>query len=80
VGHVAGAALSSALAIAGYAIPILNFGLPKEFLQHAKRAEILTSVGLTGQEISRTVVETAVRLGVGEKIQEPSTESDSATS
>ena len=75
-----GAALGGALAIAGYSIPILNFGLPKEFLQHAKRAEILASVGLTGQEICRTVVETAVRLGVGEKIQEPSTESDSATS
>jgi 1-deoxy-D-xylulose-5-phosphate synthase len=74
-----GAALGSALAAAGYAMPILNFGLPKEFLQHAKRAEILTVVGLTGQEISRTVVETAVRLGVGEKIQETSTESDSAT-
>jgi 1-deoxy-D-xylulose-5-phosphate synthase len=75
-----GAAIGSALAIAGYSVPILNFGLPKEFLQHAKRAEILANVGLTGQEISRTVVETAVRLGVGEKVQEASAESDAATS
>ena len=40
---------------------VRNFGIPVEFLDHAKRAQILEEIGLTAQEISRSIVETISR-------------------
>jgi 1-deoxy-D-xylulose-5-phosphate synthase len=52
-----GAAIQDALTAGGADIPFRSFGLPDEFLEHASRARILQSAGLTSQEISRAVVE-----------------------
>ena len=39
----------------------MNFGIPSEFLDHAKRSEVLTRIGLTAQDVARAVVEHMAR-------------------
>lgn len=39
------------------AIPIHSVGVPLEFIEHSKRAEILRDLGITVQDISRSIVE-----------------------
>ena len=39
------------------AIPIHSVGVPLEFIEHSKRAEILHDLGITVQDISRSIVE-----------------------
>jgi 1-deoxy-D-xylulose-5-phosphate synthase len=56
-----GAAVTQALQDAGVEVPVRVFGVPKQFLDHAKRAEVLASLGLTAQDISREVVEAMAR-------------------
>jgi 1-deoxy-D-xylulose-5-phosphate synthase len=60
-GGVSGA-VSVALRDARVPTPVLDFGVPARFLDHGKRAEVLASIGLTAQEISRDVVETVARI------------------
>ncbi|MFI6504762.1 1-deoxy-D-xylulose-5-phosphate synthase [Nonomuraea typhae] len=54
-----GDAVARLLRDAGSGVPVRSFGLPQQFLNHAKRAAILSQNGLTGadlaKEISRTV-------------------------
>jgi 1-deoxy-D-xylulose-5-phosphate synthase len=52
-----GAAITLALQDAEVSTPIRSFGIPAEFLDHAKRTQILSELGLTAQEISRRLVE-----------------------
>jgi 1-deoxy-D-xylulose-5-phosphate synthase len=52
-----GAALSQALRDHNVDVPLRNFGTPLAFLDHAKRASILTDLGLTGQAITRSITE-----------------------
>jgi 1-deoxy-D-xylulose-5-phosphate synthase len=37
--------------------PLLDFGLPTQFLEHGRRPELMEDLGLTAQDISRRVVE-----------------------
>src|SRR5699024_2826175 len=46
-----GAEVSRVLDDAGVATPVHRFGLPKEFIDHASRAQILESVGLVPEPI-----------------------------
>ncbi|HUW87621.1 MAG TPA: 1-deoxy-D-xylulose-5-phosphate synthase [Candidatus Paceibacterota bacterium] len=39
------------------AIPIHSIGVPLEFIEHSKRAEILHDLGITVQDISRSILE-----------------------
>jgi 1-deoxy-D-xylulose-5-phosphate synthase len=39
-------------------VSVRNFGIPTEFLEQGKRAQIMTEIGLTAQDISRRIVET----------------------
>ncbi len=57
-----GTAVRDRLAEDGLPVPALTFGVPQRFLDHGTRAEVLEEVGLTPQEISRSVVETVARL------------------
>ncbi|MGH3390596.1 MAG: 1-deoxy-D-xylulose-5-phosphate synthase [Actinomadura sp.] len=41
--------------------PVRTFGIPQEFLDHAKRAEILTDLGLTPQDLARDITEAVSR-------------------
>ena len=52
-----GDAVARLLRDAGVDTPVRTFGLPQQFLEHAKRASILARVGLTGQDIARRVTE-----------------------
>jgi len=38
-------------------VPIHSIGLPLEFIEHSKRAEILSDLGITAQHILRSIVE-----------------------
>jgi 1-deoxy-D-xylulose-5-phosphate synthase len=41
--------------------PVRTFGIPQEFLEHAKRAELLTDLGLTPQDLARDITEAVAR-------------------
>jgi 1-deoxy-D-xylulose-5-phosphate synthase len=57
-----GAALGVALADAGIDTPRRVFGIPQEFLDHAKRPELLSEIGLGAQDLARQIVELVARL------------------
>jgi len=42
---------------AGLVTPIHSIGVPLEFIEHSKRSEILSDLGITAQNISRSIVE-----------------------
>ncbi len=55
-----GARLAQELRFADVRTPIREFGIPQEFLEHGTRAELLTEIGLTPQDIARYAVEAIV--------------------
>ncbi|QKW30326.1 1-deoxy-D-xylulose-5-phosphate synthase [Streptomyces seoulensis] len=50
-----GSAVSLALGDAEVDVPVRRFGVPEQFLAHAKRAEVLADIGLTPVEIAGRV-------------------------
>lgn len=57
-----GSRFTQALQDAGVGIPVRAIGVPAQFLEHGRRADLLQSCGLTAQDISRAVVETMAGL------------------
>ncbi|SFF56024.1 1-deoxy-D-xylulose-5-phosphate synthase [Actinoplanes philippinensis] len=57
-----GDAVASALRDAGVSTPLRDFGVPVGFHPHGTRAEILSSLGLTSQDVAREVVGFVSRL------------------
>jgi 1-deoxy-D-xylulose-5-phosphate synthase len=57
-----GSALALAMRAAGVDTPLRDHGIPSRFLEHGTRAEVLTAIGLTAQDVSRSVVETIAGL------------------
>jgi 1-deoxy-D-xylulose-5-phosphate synthase len=53
-----GDALGQAMRDASVAVPLSNLGVPAAWHPHGTRAEILADLGLTAQDVARTVVET----------------------
>ncbi len=53
-----GAAVSQRLRDCGLDLPVRNIGVPDEFLTHGKRNDLLRELGITAQDVSRTIVET----------------------
>jgi 1-deoxy-D-xylulose-5-phosphate synthase len=49
--------LSELLRDARLEVPIHSIGIPLEFIEHSKRAEILDDLGITAQQIAREIVE-----------------------
>ncbi|MFC8393281.1 MULTISPECIES: 1-deoxy-D-xylulose-5-phosphate synthase [unclassified Streptomyces] len=47
-----GSAVALALGDAGCDVPVRRFGIPEQFLAHAKRGEVLADIGLTPVEIA----------------------------
>jgi 1-deoxy-D-xylulose-5-phosphate synthase len=47
-----GSAVGQALRDAGVDVPLRTFGIPEQFLAHAKRGEVLADIGLTPAEIA----------------------------
>jgi len=50
-----GSALTQVLSDARVDLPVLVFGIPQQFLAHAKRAVILEEIGLTAQSLAREI-------------------------
>ncbi|MDH6140984.1 1-deoxy-D-xylulose-5-phosphate synthase [Kitasatospora sp. GP30] len=64
-----GAAVAQALRDAEVDLPLRDFGIPQEFLDHAKREEILAEIGLTGPDIARQVTALVARLDVAQTVE-----------
>jgi 1-deoxy-D-xylulose-5-phosphate synthase len=47
-----GSAVGQALRDADIDVPLRTFGIPEQFLAHAKRGEVLADIGLTPVEIA----------------------------
>jgi 1-deoxy-D-xylulose-5-phosphate synthase len=56
-----GDAITRDLRQAGVRTSVRSFGLPQEFLAQGRRAEVLNFVGLTAQQIARSIVESIAR-------------------
>ena len=52
-----GSSISEMFRDAGVMIPLHSIGVPLEFIEHSKRTEILGDIGITAQNIARSVVE-----------------------
>ena len=52
-----GSAIAQALRDAGVQTPVHDFGIPQEFLTHAKREVILTRIGLTAQDLALGIIQ-----------------------
>lgn len=48
---------------AGLSVALHSIGVPLEFIEHSKRAEILEDLGITAQKISRDIVEWSSTVG-----------------
>ena len=72
-----GSQVSQALRDSAVDVPTRDIGIPQRFLDHASRVQILGELGLTAQEVARTVVETMARLD-GAELSSPSTADESS--
>ncbi|MFE0461510.1 1-deoxy-D-xylulose-5-phosphate synthase [Kitasatospora sp. NPDC058965] len=63
-----GAAVAQALRDAEVDLPVRDFGIPQEFLDHAKREEIMAEIGLTAPDIARQVTALVSRLDLGAEV------------
>jgi 1-deoxy-D-xylulose-5-phosphate synthase len=52
-----GSTLAESMRDAGVEVPVHSIGIPLTFIEHAKRAEILSDLGISAQQISRSLVE-----------------------
>ncbi|WP_033258893.1 MULTISPECIES: 1-deoxy-D-xylulose-5-phosphate synthase [Kitasatospora] len=50
-----GSAIAQALRDADVDVPLRDFGIPQEFLDHASRAEIMAEIGLTGPAVAARI-------------------------
>lgn len=66
-----GSAITLALQDAGIDTPVRIFGIPRRFLDHAKRGEVLESVGLTAQHVSRSIVEWVAAEPISQEATQP---------
>ncbi|MFI0938425.1 1-deoxy-D-xylulose-5-phosphate synthase [Streptomyces sp. NPDC021020] len=57
-----GSAVAQALRDAGTDVPVRDFGIPQQFLAHAKRGEVLADLGLTPAEIAGGIGAALLRL------------------
>ena len=72
-----GSTLAEQMRDAGIEIPVHSIGIPLAFIEHSKRAEILHDLGITGQQIARSLVELRAtgELPLTAGMQHPSDES-----
>ena len=71
-----GSTLAENMRDAGVEVPVHSIGIPLTFIEHAKRGEILHNLGITSQQIARSLVElrSTGELPLMEGMQRPSDE------
>lgn len=71
-----GSTLAESMRDGGVEVPVHSIGIPLNFIEHAKRAEILHDLGITSQQIARSLVElrSTGELPLMEGMQRPSDE------
>jgi 1-deoxy-D-xylulose-5-phosphate synthase len=57
-----GSAVAQALRDAGVDLPLRDFGIPQQFLDHASRKEVLAGIGLTAPDIARQITGLVAKL------------------
>ncbi len=57
-----GSQVARALVEAGVGTPVTTRGVPVRFLEHGSRAQVLAEIGLTAQDVARSVAEEVARL------------------
>ncbi len=65
-----GSMIAQALRDAGVTTPVRDFGIPQQFLDHAKRPAVLQEIGLTGQDLARDITELIAQHS-GDAMNEP---------
>ncbi|MER7918795.1 MULTISPECIES: 1-deoxy-D-xylulose-5-phosphate synthase [unclassified Streptomyces] len=65
-----GSAVAQALRDAGVDVPVRQFGIPDQFLAHAKRSEVLADLGLTPVEIAGRISASLAAKGCGGTVKE----------
>jgi 1-deoxy-D-xylulose-5-phosphate synthase len=65
-----GSAIAQALRDAGVHAPVHDFGIPQEFLAHARRPQILARIGLTAQDLALEIIQ---HLAAGDPEPHPQT-------
>ncbi|MFJ2198317.1 1-deoxy-D-xylulose-5-phosphate synthase [Streptomyces violaceusniger] len=73
-----GAAVAQTLRDAEVDLPVRTFGIPEEFLAHAKRGEVLADIGLTPAEIAGRVGAALTRIAVRQERASTSAEARTA--
>jgi 1-deoxy-D-xylulose-5-phosphate synthase len=56
-----GDAVARLLRDADVDVPVRTYGIPQRFFTHAKRAKILSDIGLTGQDLAREITEAVAK-------------------
>ena len=69
-----GSRIRSELAEADQQVPVATFGIEQRFLEHGSRGELLERMGLTPQQISRSVIERMAKLDDQPASAEPSSQ------
>ncbi|MDO4664728.1 MAG: 1-deoxy-D-xylulose-5-phosphate synthase [Actinomycetaceae bacterium] len=65
-----GSSLRDRLSEDGHFVPVKSFGIPKRFLKHASRTEILQELGLTAPSIAEETLKVLKQLQAAQKIGE----------
>ena len=65
-----GSAISAELRAHEVDVPCRDIGIEPRFLEHGNRAGVLSSMGLTAQDVSRTIVETMARFDGAQMIDD----------
>jgi 1-deoxy-D-xylulose-5-phosphate synthase len=65
-----GSTIAQALRDAGVHTPVHDYGIPQEFLSHAKRPQILDRLGLTAQDLALEIIQ---HLAAGDPERHPET-------
>ncbi|MGV9824777.1 1-deoxy-D-xylulose-5-phosphate synthase [Gordonia sp. NPDC003429] len=64
-----GAAVSAALAQSDVHVPVQVRGIPQRFIEHASRGEILSDLGLTAQDLARSITATVAGMETAPELE-----------
>lgn len=64
-----GAAVSAALAQSDVHVPVQVRGIPQRFIEHASRGEILSDLGLTAQDLARSITATVAGMQTAPELE-----------